>query len=487
MKQQRLVVLVAVVFAVAVASFAYLGSFSRMMADDYCTARDGLEYGAIGTALYTFETWSGALVNFVLKGAAAPFQPAFHSVQTALLIVLLGVSVWAMLWQITAVLEVRLSRLGWGVLVLFFVFLMVYATPQPRNVYWFSTLIPYSYPVALFFVQVALLVWVLRQERGRGVQVGVALLWGLLAWLLSSVSQTFSTSLVPVYVLGGVWAWWRLPAERRPVLMAVLMAGMVGLLIGLAIVVASPGNAARQAQTFATSGHTTPDLITLVFITLSISIQYVLLPNGLGYLMFAFFGMLVLLNLSPLRLADLPTGRTRLDALFALGLTALVILATVAPSAYGTGIASPHIFFFPRVVQLACAVYLGYLVAVALARAGFPSAYLRRRPVYRLTRLALGGLLFFVPAFATVYNLGIATQAMQYAEDWDARHAYLLGQVAQGNTTGLVMPDYRYSLAEYMLVSEVNSKDGENVATRCIQKYYGVTEFTITPLETITP
>ncbi len=477
----RLGWVLAVVFALAVLSFGYVGLFSRMMADDYCTARDGLLYGALGNALHNFNTWSGALVNFALKGALAPAQPAFHSVQTLLLIGLLAAGVWALGAQVARWLGVRLPRLWWGVLLFFSVFLLLYSVPQPRVLYWFSVITAYAYPVPFLFVQAVWWLWAMRTpSRPRSV-AAACVYSAVISWAIATSAETIATALVPVYVLGGAWTWWRLPARRRVVLLLV-GASMVGLVLGLAIVLASPGNAVRQAMTEQQFGHTPPDLLTLIWATVDISIQYVLLPQGLGYMLYGLLATVALLNLAPLPLDKLPlSSRPRLDTLLGLGLVALVILATTAPSVYGTGIASPHIYYFPRVAQMAYAVYLGYVAAVLLARAGFPSAYLRRRSVYRVTRLAVGGMLLFVPLWTAGYNAWLGEQAAQYAEDWDARHAYLLEQTAQGVTMGLVMPDYRFSLAEYILVAEVSSRDGENVATRCFRRYYGVTEFTITP------
>ena len=60
--------------------FAYMGQFSRFMADDYCHIARGAEYGALGGALYQRELWNGSYSDYFFHGFLAPLAESIASV-----------------------------------------------------------------------------------------------------------------------------------------------------------------------------------------------------------------------------------------------------------------------------------------------------------------------------------------------------------------------------------------------------------------------
>lgn len=74
--------ILAVSFIGYLLSQAYLGTFMRFVADDYCHAEIALREGVIGSTLYWYYNWTGRFVNFALVGMIdlwgrpiAPFIP----------------------------------------------------------------------------------------------------------------------------------------------------------------------------------------------------------------------------------------------------------------------------------------------------------------------------------------------------------------------------------------------------------------------------
>ena len=55
----------AVLAAVPMLLFAYLGTFSRLMSDDYCIVANGKDLGAWETAVLYFNTWTGSYSRFI--------------------------------------------------------------------------------------------------------------------------------------------------------------------------------------------------------------------------------------------------------------------------------------------------------------------------------------------------------------------------------------------------------------------------------------
>ena len=56
--------------------FAYLGHFSRLMSDDYCTLAVGRDLGPWQGMLHWFNTHSSSYTNFFLQGVLAPLDTA---------------------------------------------------------------------------------------------------------------------------------------------------------------------------------------------------------------------------------------------------------------------------------------------------------------------------------------------------------------------------------------------------------------------------
>lgn len=476
MPNRRLLVALCVVWGLASASYAYVGSHSRMIADDYCTADVGVRYGSIGGVSYDYENWDGSVTNSILKSWLAPLQPQFHHVQTLLFIGSIALASLAVL----SALAPASSWWARGMGALFFTFLACYSSPNPRNLYWFATLIPYSFPFVWLLGVGALTLWGIRARQRRLIAGLLSALWAVGTFAMTTSSPTYGTALLPLCVLVGLWGAWRLPKDRRWLVAAVTLGATVGILAGLLVVLGAPGNAVRQEAMFRHNGHTTPSLPVLVLATLDIGLQYILQANGLGYVLFACFGTLALLHVLGLPLAELTPVRA-LDVAFVMGLALLAVFATVAPAVYGAGVASHHIFYFPRMVQVLAGAFVGYYLAVSLARAGFPSAYLRRRPTFRLTQAALGFMLFFVPLVAGAQNLSLSGDLRAYAQAWDARDAFIRAEVARGNRAEVVVEDYPYSFAKYMILEEMDSET-PNGMVRCAERYYGIDRLRVVPI-----
>ena len=55
---------------IVIAMHAYLGSFTRLLADDYCSLYNARTLGVLGTAWFWYRTWAGVyarrLINEVL-------------------------------------------------------------------------------------------------------------------------------------------------------------------------------------------------------------------------------------------------------------------------------------------------------------------------------------------------------------------------------------------------------------------------------------
>src|ERR1044072_4744846 len=148
--------LLAVSFVLSLIAYAYLGSYSRYMADDYSAVRMVATHGFIGAQISSYQGWTGRVsFTFVadLLALIGPATPPF--IPGLLLALLFAGTAWA-IYEIHAL----SGRISWIKVVLFAGFL-IFATVETapnvsQSLYWqtgaltyFAPLIPLSFYVGV--------------------------------------------------------------------------------------------------------------------------------------------------------------------------------------------------------------------------------------------------------------------------------------------------------------------------------------------------
>src|SRR5262245_50714884 len=114
-----------VAFAAPLLAFAYVGHFSRYIADDYCTTSVALSQGLVGSVMQWYNNWAGQYTNWTLKAFVAYLGSGFPGVIPTLILVLwLGAAVW-IVGQVFAILRVRPGNVmtwAFGAMVVFAIF-----------------------------------------------------------------------------------------------------------------------------------------------------------------------------------------------------------------------------------------------------------------------------------------------------------------------------------------------------------------------------
>ena len=473
---RRLLFAYAVLFALAIASFAWLGTNSRMVADDYCTAAEARELGAWGSMVMRYERWSGLYANFFIKGLVEPLQPAIHAWLPAVFMFGLLVALRLLLQQLDGFLG--LSAGGVGIAALALTFFILNAAPSRQNLYWSAAIIPYSLPLPILLALLAYLIWFARQARSVVMTRASALLVGGLTFVLGGMSEIIATGQVVawgVFLFGMIVT--RSPRRDMWVLASV---GLLAAAAAFVVVAAAPGNFVRQQVVIERFGDTRPSLLGFIerLVTFTVSLFFIetygLANQGaalLGGIALAF----CLYRPGDARRAWVEAwqGRPlRRWALLAGLLTLLMVAAALAPSLYATGNVSSRTLMSSRLLLALLFAWWGWLAAVALARRGFPSPRQARRPVYRLVVLAVAFLMTFMPLYALAYNGSYIGRFSAYARDWEARHALLL--VSAGQEEVRLKP-LTWNLEDYLELERIDpmSDEGSGMAN-CAARYYGV-------------
>ena len=146
--------------------YAFLGQFSRMTRDDYIFLSRGRELGPVQSMLYWRNVWSSNYSTPFLHGLLGPFDTV---VPSAFPIVLTAIWMLGLTWllsQILAILNVWRYRNTLAVsLSALTVTASIHAFYTPQSFYWYSASAPYTLPLALLTVYLALMLDVVKVRR----------------------------------------------------------------------------------------------------------------------------------------------------------------------------------------------------------------------------------------------------------------------------------------------------------------------------------
>ncbi len=238
--------LIVLLALVPVLLFAYLGQFSRMMSDEYCTIAVGQELGAWDGMLYWYNSWTGSYARFFFMSAFAPLDALPPMMAPAIIIVLWLVGLSWLIFQGLAYLGIKNSR--WVISIAVAALIVVAAINAfyaSSSFYAYITSTAYILPLALLTIYLALSFW-MAQRLGRNSSSLLGVLGGgVLCFLSAGTSEilvafqfVFLTSCLLIIVVF-------LRSSVRRSYLLVFGVGWLTTLGSLAIQLNSPGVAKR--------------------------------------------------------------------------------------------------------------------------------------------------------------------------------------------------------------------------------------------------
>lgn len=247
------VIVSGVALLVPLATAAYVGTFSRYLADDFCTLGSLRDFGFWGSQAYWYTTWSGrfafTFVVNVVEGIGEWLVPLLPAIHIVALVLAVG---WVFhLWLHRT--ERTLSRLtGWfiGGLV---VFETLGAAPNVyQSVYWQTGVLTYVAPLVILALFAA---WLFSRPSDAGASAGTLLLSSGAMAVAVGFSETVG-SLIVAALAGSLVLIWLVGegGDERACFLRLLGAGLAGAVLGMVVVAAAPGNASRQALLTPSSG-----------------------------------------------------------------------------------------------------------------------------------------------------------------------------------------------------------------------------------------
>jgi hypothetical protein len=455
---------------VPLAVYAYLGSFSRYLADDYCAS----------TYLYTsqniFEATSRAYLLWANSYSRLVFSQLIELGGVNGIRLMTGVELvlWVVLltWlfnEIGKLLRIQIPVAGYAWLAAMTIALSLYQTSALYQViYWRTGLIPYSLPL-LWFIGIS--AYFLRYLR-KPFKISRARLAGtvfvMLVFFAGGLSETTSGMQVGTMFAAVLLVWWTKPLHQRRDALVFLVAGLITALVAISIMSVSPGTSNRLNRIMNDPPIYNPvDLSGDVMIYTS---QFLLdvvksYPSLVLVAIGVSFGVSFLaLSMRQQDLSSIPTPYLRMALLIIPLVVFIVIGFSYAPSAFVRTFPAARARFSSHFVFM-----LGLMLEGGVL--GILAAKMRSIIDLKWARLAAAVLLLALivhPIRATPRVYAFRYGYQTFAEQWDARDALIREAVANGETDLVVVQlDAPGGIGEY----KGNPKDWIN---RCVARFYGL-------------
>jgi hypothetical protein len=448
---------------IAMGLFAYLGTFTRYLADDYCETVAVNSGPILQVVLHWYETASDRFSNLLLIALGEFLLPHNVEILPAIMILLWAIGLTWLVYETRQVLALQ-----WSFWVDFFLaaslafFSILEAPNRFQTIYWRSAMATHFAPLVYLTAFIAFLLMLIRRNESRYPAAWTGFLCLGLAFFGGGFSEPPDAVLIiaAVLVLVAVWV-----AEkgkfRRPAL-SLLCWTLVGGLLALLVMALSPGNSTRSQV------HR-PEFMNLVYNTilyagLFISDTFKSLPLptlfSIAIPFFLFYGMFA-------RSPAPSAANLRALLIFVIAIPVLafaLIVAGFAPSVYGQ-------VFPPERARFICRLLMTAALMSESACLGFLLAQWRIRwsPIAATFAMVLFALSVLYPlrtAWAVVQNK--RPFYTLWSSVWDYRQGRIVAERLKGTTD--IVTFKMYSLEG---VGELEP-DPNSWINVCAAGYYGV-------------
>jgi hypothetical protein len=451
--------LLIVLISIGLGIYAYLGNFTRMLADDYCSVSTANRLGLIGSTWHWYLNWSGRYTAFaadwaILKFSLGPYN--LHYIVPA--------TIFLWLACITSMLFLYLRKKGEAaflhssILAGIFLFTVFLLSPNiPQSLFWWNGMRSYVLPLVALTAYI-LLYQIINEYTKMSLAVQCAL--GFILFFASgglgetaAVAQT-----IFILFLVGVHRW-KGPGKSAGEVI-VLSSSLAGAIFSLLVVILSPGNAIRQALL-----PPPPELIPLVAISLQ---AYGIFISGFLLEPVKAIGLTGAILISVWiggQYKDSSPGQKRLIVLFLLGGFALSFVC-FPPGVYGYSAPPPtRTMIIPVFYFVGSILYAGFLTGCWLTgRSKRRTIWLDSNAFILVTVLAVG----FSLAATTIRWLNEREVYINFAKEWDAVDAQIL-QAKADNMEFINIP----AMDGWARLDRPN-ENPKFWATACYTAFYGI-------------
>lgn len=460
-------------FCAPLVTHVYLGSYSRFIADDFCSAAIARSRGIFGGTLYWYVNWSGRYSANFLDSLFGYLGPAFTPFATGLVVALWFIVLAIAVANVLPAFEKREAQLFQsGLIAAAILFAVLHLIPfVGQSLYWGQGMRSVVPPLILGTACVALIANRVKSSPSGGSSPLWSIMTGLLTFVAVGFAETYfalqTAAILFAVIIPGVFKHYA-PDNRRTYFV-LLIAGLAGSLVGGLLMIVAPGNEFRRSAY--PPPPALPELLAISFRGVCELFELVVLaPNKwliwVGLIFAAFiFGLRVSQSLkysaSPLRhvytLIWLPVAGF------------VLLLSCVVPMAWATSQNLAYRTLIIPAYVLVCLVVCWAYIAGQVCRNAY-ILFAHRAPTIA-TALPLVGLLAFgvLAAKITHEMLQQRSTFAGYARRLDEREQMIQHAKTQGLPYAVVLRQHNWAALEEIAVDPKITW-----LTKCVQEYYGI-------------
>ncbi|GAB1469257.1 hypothetical protein MASR2M66_01330 [Chloroflexota bacterium] len=448
--------------------YAYLGIYSRYMADDYCEANRVIGVSSIRASIdrYNDGAWRAAnrYSNIMFVGFSE--QLGENSIPITIVIMTL---LWAFVvpWNVR---EIRkLLHIEWdismdlflGELLVYFSFLM--APNLYQTVYWRSSMMTHFAPLVFGLLVLGFILRQARRSWSKPVSILVHIAVLISTFILAGFSEPPTTTLIsalPLLIIA-TWLWDNAPNKYRRI--QIIATAFIGFAIGFVVMLLSP--AISDVASEKSNGVVWVILTSFEYALTFLLDSFKIIPLPLFISFLLPFLLFWSLNKNPYNGALRVNSRQLLMwMIFMPFIMGLLIAASFAPSVFGQSYPVERMRFLARLLMIITLMLEGILLGLLL-------------PDFNIKwKVGVWAPLVALIIIATAYSLRTAVNLIQVsipeyrqrADYWDRREALIISKAAAGETD-LVIP----GLSGIYGVKELDDRPFFWV-NKCAAQIYGV-------------
>lgn len=260
---------------------AYLGSHSRMMADDYCHVQLASDYGLLPSLAYSRSNWNGSYTSHLIFGLLAPLGKTAPTIFPALTIAVWLVASAALIFQVLTIIQLckfpGLTAVAAAAVVIAF---SINAFFSPQSLYYYAATARHTLPIAGITAYFALFAAVCRQRntaRSRAQQMAIA--GGAICFMNAGIVETvaiFQLLCLGIICLASVFFMER-PANRRCGLF--LFVGILATAASIIVMATAPGTAIRKSMLDSVTSQQARNFVSLAAMSLETGLLHLRDPE----------------------------------------------------------------------------------------------------------------------------------------------------------------------------------------------------------------
>ncbi|MBM3179752.1 MAG: hypothetical protein FJZ86_05295 [Chloroflexi bacterium] len=455
----------------AIVMYAYLGTFSRYLSDDYCEAVRFENSSPVAAVIerYTAENWPRATMRYsnLLFIGFSELMGKNNMPITITSMVLLWVAnlVWC-------VYEIRKAlKIDWvGQMDIFFgstlgFFSLLQAPNLFQTIYWRSAMMTHFAPLVFGSFLFAFLVKQMRLVESQSVSQSINLIIFFAAFIIAGFSEPPTTTMLAALPLLMIVVWILGKPSSKQKQLTLLAWAFAGVFLGLMAMILSPASTSMAQEKTLNIVEILGNSFLYSFLFMIDSLRTLPLP----FFISALIPLMLIWLYHQVGTSTLPREKKRSILLLMIVIPFLVwllIAAGFSPSVYGQGFPVERMRFLARTLMIAAFMVEGILFGLLLKDLQFKP----NREIGRWAVLVLFASLAIVYPLRTLFNINKfnVPEYRARAELWDLREAYILRYAGFGESD-LIVPGF----PGVYQIKELDS-DPNHWVNKCAAQYYGV-------------